>query len=252
MNPMSPAGISYRELYRYAEFSKAAYRGNPEIKNEFGDSVLVSDLAGSRVQVTLFKDPHADIQWIAIRGTANPRNVVVDGRVKIIWEPRLGVYLHGGFLHAAREAYDAIQPRLDPGCQIRITGHSLGGAVALILTALLSEATAGYQLGRTVTFGQPMVTDSNGVKILKKYPLLRVVNRWDPVPILPLILSRTHFELRPTIFYHHAGPQLALYRDREPKFSPPGKLIKLVVGYKWLIANHFMDLYLHRLQALLK
>ena len=104
---------------------------------------------------------------------------------------------------------------LDPGREIRIIGHCLGGAVALILVALLSDDRVGYHLGRTVTFGQPMVTDSNGVKVLKKYPLLRVVNRWDPVAILPLILSRTHFEFRLTIFYHHVGPRLTLYRDRK-------------------------------------
>jgi hypothetical protein len=118
------------------------------------------------------------------------------------------------------------------------------------LAALLSEDQTKYDLGRTVTFGQPMVTDSNGVKLLNKYPLLRVVNHWDPVAVLPLILSRTHFEIRPTIFYHHVGPQLTLYRERKPKYSAPSKLIKFVFGHKRLIANHFIDLYLQRLQAL--
>ncbi|MEJ2761882.1 MAG: lipase family protein [Gammaproteobacteria bacterium] len=251
MNSVLPAVICYREIYRYAELSKAAYLDFPELKREFGNTVSITELDSSRVRVVLINHERSDIQWVAIRGTANPRNVVVDGKVKILREPRLGVYLHGGFLRAAQEAFDAIKPNLDLGRQIRITGHSLGGAVALILAALLSEDGAGFQLGRTITFGQPMVTDSNGVKVLKKYPLLRVVNRWDPVAILPLILSRTHFELRPTVFYHHVGPQLTLYRDREPKYSEPGRLITLVLGYKWLIKNHFMDLYLQRLNTLL-
>jgi triacylglycerol lipase len=252
MSALLSAGMCYSEIYRYAGFAKAAYLDQPELKGEFGESVIVSELTHSRVQVVLIYEPRTDIQWIGIRGTANPKNVFVDGRVVITREPRLGVYLHGGFLRAAREAYDAIQPKLDPGREIRITGHSLGGAVALILAALLSEDGVGYPLGRTVTFGQPMVTDSNGVKVLKKYPLLRVVNWWDPVAILPLLLSRTHFELHPTLFYHHVGPQLTLYPDPKPKYSALSMLTKFVFGHRRLIVNHFIDLYLQRLQALLK
>lgn len=252
MNSSFSSEICYKEIYRYAEIAKAAYLDIPEIKAEFGHSVFVGELAKSRVQVALIDDSRSDTQWITVRGTSNPKNVFVDGRIKVIREPLLGLYLHGGFLRAAREAYDALKPNIDPGRELRITGHSLGGAVALILTGLLSEDPVGYHLGRTVTFGQPMVTDSNGVKVLKKYPLLRVVNRWDPVAILPFILSRTHFEFPPTIFYHHVGPQLTLYRARKPKYSAPSKIVKFAFGYKKLIVNHFIDLYLQRLQALSK
>lgn len=64
--------------------------------------------------------------------------------------------------------------------------------------------------------------------------------------ILPLILSRTDLEFRPTIFC----PQLSLYRTPGPKYSPPNKLIRFAFGYKRLISNHSVDLYLDRLQAL--
>lgn len=242
--------MSYRDIYQYAELAKAAYLSNLELKREFGESVFVSELVKSKVQVALITDSRTDVQWIMVRGTSNPKNVLVDSSIKVAPEPLLGLYMHGGFLRAAREAYNALQPKIDPGRELRITGHSLGGAVALILTALFSEDPAGYHMGRTVTFGQPMVTDSNGVKVLKKYPLLRVVNRRDPVAVLPFILSRTHFEFPPTIFYHHVGPQMTLYRERRPKYSAASKLIKFTIGYKRLIANHFIDLYLQRLQAL--
>lgn len=247
--PWRLTGIGHREIYEYARFAKAAYLESPELEGEFGDSVLVlRELASSRVQIALIED--RGVQWITIRGTANPKNVVVDGRIKVVREPRLGAYFHGGFLRASQEAHDAIRSELDPEREVRITGHSLGGAVALILAALLSEDPAGYDLGRTVTFGQPMVTDANGVKVLRNIQLLRVVNRLDPVAILPLILSRTHFEFPPTIFYRHVGPQMTLYRDRRPRYSAPGKLVRFAFGYKRLLVNHFIDLYLRRLQAL--
>mgnify|MGYP004003051779 FL=1 len=69
--------------------------------------------------------------------------------------------------------------------------------------------------------------------------------------ILPLILSRTDLEFRPTIFCPHVGSQLSLYRTPGPKYSPPNKLIRFAFGYKRLISNPSVDLYLDRLQALL-
>ena len=190
------------------------------------------------------------MQWIAVRGTFNPRNVLVNGRMKVVREPRLATYFHGGFLRSAQEAYDAIRPVLDPRKQIRITGHSLGGAVAAILTGLLAEDPAGFTLGRTITFGQPMVTDINGARQLQKHSPVRVVNRADPVAMLPLILSRTHFEFPPTLLFHHFGPQITLYPDRHPRHSAAELLANVVFGYKRFLANHFLDLYLQRLAAL--
>jgi triacylglycerol lipase len=242
--------MSYSDILRYAEVARAAYDNHAALKQTYGDTALPFDLPGSQVQLVLIRDPSNNIQWIAVRGTANTRNALVDGRIKVVREPRLRAYLHGGFLRASQEAYKAVQPRLDPSLNVRITGHSLGGAVAVILTGLLAESGLPYKLDRTVTFGQPMVTDVNGVAVLERYPLLRVVNRRDPVAILPLILSRTHFELRPTLFYHHAGPQLTLYADRAPSVSPPSRIVRFVFGYKRLIVNHFLDLYVQRLKAL--
>lgn len=249
---MLPYDIDFQEILRYATYAQHAYLDATELGNQYGVSVYSSEFDHSQVQVVIINDGDTGIQWLAIRGTNNIRNVFVDGRIKVIREVRLGVYLHGGFLRTAQEIYQLIKARLDPRREIRITGHSLGGAVAVILAALLTEDSAGFLLGRTVTFGQPMITDSNGVKVLARYPLLRVVNQWDPVVTLPLILSRTHFEFPPTIFYHHLGPQLVLYKDRAPKYSPPAKLIRLVLGFRLLIANHFMDLYVKRIQQQLE
>jgi triacylglycerol lipase len=141
-------------------------------------------------------------------------------------------------------------PALDPRRQIRITGHSLGGAVAAILAALLAEDPAGFTLGRTITFGQPMVTDINGARLLRKHSLLRVVNRADPVAMLPLILSRTHFEFPPTLLFHHFGSQITLFPDGRALYSEAKTLANVVFGYEKFLANHDLNLYLQRLSAL--
>ena len=246
----SSTEFRYAELHRYATFAKAVYGDVPGIRRTHGASATVSEGTGSRVQWLVVDDPEEAVQWVAVRGTFNPKNVLVNGRMKVSREPQLGAYFHSGFLRAAREAYDAILPALDPHKQIRITGHSLGGAVAAILAALFAENTAGFTLGRTITFGQPMVTDINGARRLRTLSLLRVVNRADPVAMLPLILSRTHFEFPPTLLFHHFGSQLTLYPDGRALISEAKSLANVVFGYERFIANHYLDLYLQRLGAL--
>ena len=95
VSSLSATELGEGEVYRYAELAKAAYLDRSGIEREFGSAVFVRELANSRVQVALINDPSAAIQWITIRGTANPKNVVVDVRVKVVRETRLGVYLHG-------------------------------------------------------------------------------------------------------------------------------------------------------------
>ena len=66
-----------------------------------------------------------------------------------------------------------------------MTGHSLGGAVAAILTAYM--VNDGYKVERCVTFGQPKFTNADGVAQLEKLPITRVVDENDLVPMLPPI-----------------------------------------------------------------
>jgi hypothetical protein len=252
MAVLSSIGLSCDDALRYATFARAAYSDLPALKQAFGDAMTRVDLPGSQIQVLLIRDISAGIQWIAVRGTANLRNALTDGRMKIVHEPKLGAYIHGGFLRASHEACDAILQKLDPGMRIRVTGHSLGGAVAVILTMLIAESGFQRRLDRTITFGQPMVTDRNGVKVLENYQCLRVVNHRDPVAVLPLILSRTHFELRPTLFYHHAGMQLTLFADKAPTISAPTRFSNLAFGFERFLANHLIDLYVDRLQTLIR
>src|SRR5262245_53859356 len=182
MAVLSSIGISYDDALRYATCARAAYNDLTALKQAYGDSMTQVDLPGCQIQVLLIRDVSAGIQWIAVRGTANLRNALTDGRMKIVHEPKLGAYIHGGFLRASHEARDAIIQKLDPGMRIRVTGHSLGGAVAVILTMLIAESGFQRRLDRTITFGQPMVTDRNGVKVLENYQCLRVVRRRSQRP----------------------------------------------------------------------
>lgn len=240
----------YENLLDYATRARAAYSGPTELEALFGSEVFIEELPRSRVLVFVHADRQNGIQWVGIRGTHNFKNVFVDARAKVTKQRQLGVYLHGGFRIAGEEVLSAVRPTLDPQCEIRITGHSLGGAVAMILAALLHEDSNDYRIGTTVTFGQPMVTDARGVRKLRRYPLLRVVNCWDPVTMLPWILSRTHFELIPTFFFHHVGETLVLHKSGRAKQKSAGWTIPFPILTRKLLANHSMDLYVSRLRTL--
>src|SRR5262249_54111163 len=109
----------------------------------------------------------------------------------------LKISLHEGFAKAARAIHDDLQSRLAMGDHILITGHSLGGAEAVILGMMLT--TEGKPVDAIVTFGQPKVTDPAGVNAFKNLPLTRVINQDDIVPELP-----------PGNF-SHIGPALVLF-----------------------------------------
>ncbi|XP_019052274.1 PREDICTED: lipase-like [Nelumbo nucifera] len=105
-------------------------------------------------------------------------------------------------------AYYTIRERLkmlleeNPDAKILVTGHSLGGALAILFVAGLvyhQEAALLNHLLGVYTFGQPRVGDENfgrfmDAKLKEKY--FRVVYRYDIVPRLPFgdpITQFAHF-----------------------------------------------------------
>jgi predicted lipase len=115
------------------------------------------------------------------------------------------VPLHKGFAVTALQAYQFAKPLLKPGYETRVTGHSLGGAAAAIVLMLLKED--GMRLGQAMTFGQPKVTNRQGVAKYRSLPLLRFVNDNDPVPLLPPLDISSILDEGP---YQHFGPEVVL------------------------------------------
>ena len=92
--------------------------------------------------------------------------------------------VHEGFLSSFNSIKDEIntvlQDQENKGLPVYVTGHSLGGALALIATRYI----ANNSLGACYTFGSPKV--SNEVFIQQIYtPVYRIVNSHDVVPFLP-------------------------------------------------------------------
>ena len=97
-----------------------------------------------------------------------------------------GGSVHKGFKLLLLEAWEEIQQQLDSMSEpLFYTGHSLGGALA-VLAASLKKPDAVY------TFGSPRIGNSNFVNSTKHINIYRVVNPRDIVTGIPPIPEVLH------------------------------------------------------------
>jgi Lipase (class 3) len=120
--------------------------------------------------------------------------------------------VHKGFLEATLELWPSIDNDLATLCApsnrpVFVTGHSLGGAMAVI-------AGMTYAFKRIVTFGEPCVGQDIHHTIPDPAVHIRYVNGNDPVPrIVPTFYPfryRHHGELHAIVDQKYGGPN-ALY-----------------------------------------
>jgi hypothetical protein len=177
--------MDFAEILAYARRANAAYQDEAAIRAVVGPGpvLTVADLPGVDVRAFVEVDEARDRQWVVVRGTANLKNAAEDADYAKVEAPELDVPVHEGFVEDARAVWSFARPLLRPGLPTRLTGHSLGGALAVLLAMRLR--VDGVPLDRVVTFGQPKVTTEAGVALFRDLPLLRVVNHDDPVPLLP-------------------------------------------------------------------
>lgn len=138
---------------------------------------------------------HNQHQVIAIRGTEGGKlltglgfmDVIRDMRFIPWYDKKLG-WAHSGFLHGGLDIFEEIGENLDPDIPIIVTGHSLGAALALIVSILLKQA--GYNVVEYVGFACPRTFVYNKQKHNKdssvRFPMTIYRYENDIVPILPL------------------------------------------------------------------
>ena len=102
-----------------------------------------------------------DKSIIAFAGTdvRQPQDILRDLRILPLWSPSLG-FCPAGFLKAARRlGYIVLDHLADNDLEsVTLTGHSLGGACALITAALSARETPDdKKIKSCVTFGAPRV-----------------------------------------------------------------------------------------------
>lgn len=120
-----------------------------------------------------------------------------------------GGSVHAGFFQDFTTLWEGLADHAD-GIELPLyfTGHSLGGALA-VLAAAARPATATY------TFGAPRVGDPAFTRTLRGTPIHRVVNGRDVVPTVPPSRIPFHFT--------HGIPAVEVHDDDPPDPSPSGR-----------------------------
>ncbi len=167
------------------------------------DGLVVVDLAATQNRYMLGTRTAEKRHEVWIRGTVTRQNAFTDLEYAKRRDVRLGINLHRGFMSYATAVFEDLVPRLRPGYEVVIFGHSLGAAEATIVGMLLS--TDGWKVTRVYASGSPRVTDAEGARKFSNLPVLRIINEGDPVPLLPpRILVSPHDP------YVHLGPAVLL------------------------------------------
>ena len=199
-------------LKKYGTFCKATYQTGKEVRR-LGEAQHYTlsqngNIPQMKVSYFLLTNNESRKQVIAVRGTSNMENALVDIALKLKMNEKVGIRLHTGFSQAAEKIYQQIQPLLKPGYAISTTGHSLGGAVALILAMYLD--VDDYDISRVVTFGQPKVTNIAGAGKFDHLSVTRVVMPRDLVPLVPPLDA---MDINDLDIYWHLGKEVILLEN---------------------------------------
>ena len=242
-----PHKVDFEEIYKFAERSNEAYASKAEIKSRYPYTVRINSPGQTSVQYFLERNDAARTQFITVRGTDDRTNLFEDIDFSERKDRKINIPVHTGFDRIARAIYADVKPYLKPGYKTYVTGHSLGGAVAALLSIYLIED--GVAVKRVVTFGQPRFTTAAGAKRLSFLPLTRVVDENDVVPMLPPSF------LRDEIYgpYDHTGPEVILLEAQNFVWLPIHDATRIALGAFWRsisfadLTDHHMDNYLRRI-----
>jgi triacylglycerol lipase len=202
-------------------------------------------LAGPELIVVVFRGTQDLLDW---RTNVNAAWTELQGGVKV----------HSGFVRAyytIRDGLFASVIRLlkAKSRPVYITGHSLGGALAVMATAELAnhdEAEVRDSIAACYTFGCPKAGDRTFDQYVK-VPLYRITNGVDLVPAVPPIFSG----------YKHVGDTRYFGKPGiSPLRRPPNVFQKLWRTFWGLlqiwrtraiigIADHSMNVYVAKLDA---
>jgi len=181
-------------------------RGAEAFKNELGlDAKLIS--VNNTQAYVASNDDHL---VVAFRGSEGPTtldgikdwlitnagNLLIQPEGKLSTEflaAGVGARWHQGFVNAITDIWDPLYAEVDARQKAKdrllwVTGHSLGGALALMGSWLfLRKTMVPHQV---YTFGAPMVGNKIVAEALNREfggKIFRFVNSPDPVPLLPMM-----------------------------------------------------------------
>ena len=120
---------------------------------------------------------------IAFRGSDSFHDWLGTNTAILMTECGLGM-AHAGFVRAARSVMQDVlfYIQATKPTKIHLTGHSLGGALAVVMAELLLGQNIAPERLDVVTFGCPRVGDETFRKSLSKVNIVQYVRRGDRCP----------------------------------------------------------------------
>jgi hypothetical protein len=218
MQPLFRSFGADTRFYASSAEESTVLRGRQAFLSIWEDKAILS-FRGTEVAETLrLKTPEALRTAVAKWGVALPEaldtfvatDILDDLNITLV--PYQKSRVHQGFLKATQDLWPAIEDDLktlaSPARQpVYATGHSLGGAMAVI-------AGMTYPVRRIITFGEPRVGATLKRTLSDPAIHIRYVNGNDPVPwMIPSggpFRYKHHGELRRIVDRSHGGPN-ALY-----------------------------------------
>lgn len=225
--------VDIEHLLNCVTRSNSCYHEPHTIRYEFGDHVEIADFPESGMRVIFDGQPDSsDQQWVILRGTANLPNAYADLNFVERENHELDIRVHRGFDEALQECLPWLIDKIDRNRPVYITGHSLGGSVAVLLAATLDQR--GYKNVSAVTFGQPKVTDAHGAKSLDELNVIRVVFDDDPIPLVPPF---TVGDGDPDAYYHF-GAEVVIKANGHFYYTDAHDSERLNVAEIWSNLTH--------------
>ncbi len=183
--------VPYSRRFEILPFDPVLYPQNrPELeeRQEHPANVHFFDDEEFGTGTQAFITHHEEVILIAVRGTASPADGVRDANAhQVAFAEGVGK-VHEGFYQAYRAMRDFVLYYLDQfyaGQRLIICGHSLGGAIALLLAEGLRRTPDRKYNILLYTYGAPRAADAEFTAGASSLVHHRIVNHNDPVPSVP-------------------------------------------------------------------
>jgi len=193
--------VPYSRRFEILPFDPDVYPQNRptlEARQEYPARLHFFDDEEQGTDTQAFICHHDEVVLIAVRGTASAADGLRDANAhQVPFADGLGK-AHEGFYQAYRAMRDFVLRYLDQfyiGQRIVICGHSLGGAIALLLAEGLRRVKDAHYNVLLYTYGAPRAADAEftgGAAALVHH---RIVNHNDPVPSVPTTWMNTTAKL---------------------------------------------------------
>jgi pimeloyl-ACP methyl ester carboxylesterase len=263
--PTFRAAYSDRTALLMAKLSLRAYQGFDADDTSFVDFSKGFESLGLRQCIGLI-DREAgtagyvvagdDLIAVVFRGTENELDWKTNFRFQFVMLQG-GAKVHAGFFLAYLTIRDTLFTTVKKLVEkkprpVYLTGHSLGGALAMMATAELSnhdDRELRDCIAACYTFGSPKVGDRSFDQLVK-VPLYRVTNGVDIVPAVPLWFG--YRQVGDTRYFSLAGaaPLRRAPRLLRQALRSLRGLIDLIWSGRLInVADHNMHVYVGKLAA---